>query len=127
MELTVRERLVLLGMLPKEANFITLRLMRVLKEDLSFSDDENEKLKFVQQGESLKWNEKVADELVKEMEVGETMMNLIVKQLKDMDSTSKLTADHFTIYEKFVEKPQEPIAKPKAKAKAKAKSPGPET
>ena len=77
MELTVRERLVLLGMLPKEANFITLRLMRVLKEDLSFSDDENEKLKFVQLGESLKWDEKEADKVVKEMEIGETMMNAV--------------------------------------------------
>lgn len=103
MELTVMERLVIQNLLPKEANFMTLRLMRVLREDLSFSDEEIKELKFNQEGEMLRWNHEAAESVVKDVEIGETMMNLITKTLKEMDEKNKLTAEHFTLYEKFVE------------------------
>lgn len=103
-ELTVFERLVLQNVLPREANFVTLGLMRVFKEALSFSEEENKKFKFVQESDRLTWNQEAAKGVVKTVEVGETMENLIVKTLKEMDSKSTLTADHITLFEKFVEK-----------------------
>ena len=36
LKLSVYERLVLLNILPKEGNFITLKIIRQLREDLSF-------------------------------------------------------------------------------------------
>lgn len=101
-QLTVFERLILQNLLPKEGNFVTLRLMRVLKEALSFDELENKKLEFKQEGDRLTWNQEAADGIVKEVEIGETMENLIVKTLKDMDEKSKLTPDHVTLYEKFI-------------------------
>ena len=106
-KLTVKERLVIQSLLPKEGNFMTLKLMRILKEELSFSDEEIKKLEFVQSGELLNWNQEAAEGVVKDVEVGETMMNLIVETLSDMNKNSKLTDDHITLYEKFVEGKQE--------------------
>ena len=79
--------------------------MRVLREALSFDEDEIKKLKLKQSGDVLKWDGKAGT--VKNVEIGETMMNLIVKELKDMDETDKLTDDHITLFEKFVENPKE--------------------
>ena len=40
-ELTLAERISLLSILPQEANFATLKIMRTLKEGLSFSEEEH--------------------------------------------------------------------------------------
>jgi len=101
MELTVKERLVLMATLPKEGSFTILKLLRKLKEDLSFDDSENKKLRFVQEGDMVRWDE--TQNIVKDIKTGETMMNLIVNALKELDRKGKLTEDHFTLYEKFVE------------------------
>ena len=101
MELTVKERLILMNLLPKEGNFLTLRLMRKLRETLSFDEEEHKILKFVQNGEQLSWD--FAADVVKDVEVGEVMLDVITNGLKDKDKEGKLTEDHITLYEKFVE------------------------
>ena len=110
MELTVLERLVLSNVLPKEGNFTTLKLVRQLREALSFDELEHKKLGFIQKGDQVKWNEKVS--IVKDFDIGETMMKLIAETLTKMDKEEKLRDEHFSLYEKFVDKPpvKPPIA-----------------
>jgi hypothetical protein len=103
MELTVKERLILQSMLPKEANFTTLKLMRKLREALSFDEEEHKKLQFVQQGERLQWNMEAEQNLLKDVQIGDMMNEMIVSELKKMDKDGKLTEDHLSLYEKFVE------------------------
>lgn len=103
MELTVLERLVLSNLLPKEGNFTNLKLVRQLKEALSFDELENKKLSFVQDGDQIRWNEKA--KVVKNFEIGEKMLELIADSLKKLDKEEKLRDEHFSLYEKFVEKP----------------------
>ena len=101
MELTVLERLVLLNLLPKEGNFTTLKLVRKARESLSFDDLENKKLAFVQDGDQVRWNED--ERIVKEVEFGDTVHNLIIEELKKLNESGKLKDEHFTLYEKFVD------------------------
>lgn len=109
MILNVLERLVLLNLLPKEGDFTTLKLVRVAREDLSFNDIENQKLKFTQaKGPDDKgqvtWNMEAAKEMSKrEFQIGEVMTIKIVDELKKLNDGGKLTDEHFTLYEKFVE------------------------
>ena len=110
MELTVLERLVLQGLLPKEGNFTTLKLLRVAREALSFDDLENKRLEFVQDGEQVRWNEGVT--IVKNIELGEVMTLEIVATLKKLEGEKKLKDEHFTLYEKFVEMEGEKVKKP---------------
>jgi hypothetical protein len=101
MELTVKERLVLMGMLPKESNFTTLKIMRKFREELSFDEEEHKILKFRTEGDRLSWD--FGNELRKDVPVGDLMKELIAKDLKKLDKESKLTEDHFSLFEKFVE------------------------
>uniref|UniRef100_A0A6M3K7T5 Uncharacterized protein n=1 Tax=viral metagenome TaxID=1070528 RepID=A0A6M3K7T5_9ZZZZ len=101
MEFSVIERLGLLSVLPKEGTFLTLKLVRQLREALSFDEQELESLGFRQEGERVFWN--VSNEKPKDVEIGGAMSDLITKTLKELDKTEKLTEELFGLYEKFVE------------------------
>ena len=101
MELTVVERLLLQGLLPQEANFTNLKLIRIAREDLSFNEEENRQLNFKQDGEQVQWNPDV--NILKEVNIGEVATGMIVEALKKLNDEGKLQEQHLTLYEKFVE------------------------
>lgn len=100
MELSVRERLILLNSLPQHGNMADLKVIRKLQESLSFSEDEHKKFKFAQDGETVRWDDNV--EQGAEIEIGEKANDIIVKALADLNKQNKLTIDHLDLYEKFV-------------------------
>ena len=57
MQLNVLERLILLNILPTEGSFTNLKLVRVTRENLSFTEEENKALNFRQEGAQLVWND----------------------------------------------------------------------
>jgi len=109
MELTVLERLVIQGLLPKEGNYTTLKLLRECREALSFDDLENRRLEFFQDGDQVRWNETAGRDIVKNIEFGEVMKLEIIASLKKLEEEKKLRDEHFTIYEKFVENPKNTV------------------
>ena len=60
MKLSVIERINLLNLLPAKGSYTNLKLLRVAREELSFTDDEHKVLNFRQEGEGNKartlWN-----------------------------------------------------------------------
>lgn len=101
MNLSVKERLVLNSILPAQGDITTLKIVRKLREDLSFSEEEHKKLKFVEvEGGGLKWNW----DLIVDIEIGEKAMDVIKKALEDANNKKQLNLDHLDIYERFVEK-----------------------
>lgn len=100
MRLNVLERLMLLGVLPEQGNFLTLKIVRQLREALSFSEEEIKALKIEQKDGRVEWQDDGAEE--KDVPVGEKAMDLIVEALKKKDDAKELTDQHFSLYEKFV-------------------------
>lgn len=106
-KLNVGERFALLSALPREGNFATLKIIRKLKEDLSFTEKEHEyygfrKVKTNGGNESLSWSPEKAAE-TKDFEFGEVATDIIKSALKDLDKMKKLDESQYTVYEKFVE------------------------
>ena len=102
MELSVAERLVLLSVLPEQGDFTTLKVIRTLRETLSFSEDEHKEYKFVQEGMQVRWDDKA--EQVKDITIGEKANDIIVLALSKLNEEKKLKMEHFGLYEKFIEK-----------------------
>lgn len=100
MELTVFERIILLNLLPKEGDFLTLKIVRKMREDLSFSEAEHKDLRFDQTENNIKWNQ--AADKPKVIDFGEKATDIIVGILKKLDETKKLTEQQFSLFEKFV-------------------------
>jgi hypothetical protein len=105
MELSTYERLTLLAILPKEGNFITLKIIRQLQEALSFTEEEIKVLNFVvdEKSETVKWNRDPEADKPVEVKIGEKATDIIIGVLKKLDKEQKLTHQHFELYEKFVE------------------------
>lgn len=111
MKLNVKERIVLLSILPKEGDFKTLKQLRLVREALAFNDVENHSLGFkTAPGGGVTWTEPGAVEgqfYTKEVEIPSSIREIIEKTLKDLDAKKKLTEDTFVVYERFIENPDQ--------------------
>lgn len=101
MELNVVDRLMLLNVLPKEGNITTLKIVRKLREDLSFSEEEHKVLNIENKDGMTLWNPE--PNVKKEIEIGEKATDVIVDALKDLNSKNKLQEDHLNLWDIFVE------------------------
>jgi len=134
LKLTVFERIILQNILPAEGDYITLKLIRKLRESLSFSEKEIADIDFknrwnceacktselavqtpkcpscgayMQPAGSVHWDEGKALNVIKDVHMGRTMRDLCVSTLKKLSDEQKLTEQHMSLYEKFVEGEEE--------------------
>ena len=77
MELTVWERFKLLQILPERGDYLTLKIVRKMRESLSFSEEEMETYQFKQDGERMMWNPDVPQ--TKELLFGPKATSIIVR------------------------------------------------
>lgn len=100
MNMNTMERLTLLSILPAEGTFATLKIVRVLREDLSLSDEEHTILETKQEDGVIRWNPE--KDFEKTVEIGRKAEELIKECLEKLNSGKKLTEQHFSLYEKFM-------------------------
>jgi len=104
MALTVLERFGAQGLLPEKANFSNMKLIRVLREELSLSTEEIETIGLVDHGNGkLTWDDKKADEVLKEIGFDPKMYVVVMEALQKLDDAEELEEKHLSLYEKFVE------------------------
>jgi len=58
MKLGVGDRLILLSILPREGDITTLKIVRELRENLSFDEAEHKELQLTSEGDTVRWNDK---------------------------------------------------------------------
>lgn len=100
MLLNVAERVALVTALPKEGNFVTLKIVVDLKDKLGFSDDEIEKFKIEYTDTAVKWG--AAEDSEKEIEILPTQMDVCCKALEALNAREALTPMHMSVYGKFL-------------------------
>ncbi|MHC4067261.1 MAG: hypothetical protein ACYSUI_22540 [Planctomycetota bacterium] len=104
-KLSVQDRLALLSVLPDKGDITCLRIVRVLREELSFSEDEHASLQLEIKPDAVKWNQ-AHDVLDKEIELGDKARAVLVDSLRAMDKRKILTELHIPLWERFVENGQ---------------------
>lgn len=99
-ELSVMDRMVLLNILPERGNLTTIRIVRELREELSFSESEHETMNLRQLDDGrVMWDEgKVPD---KGLDIGPQAANVIRDTLEKLDKDDDLTADHLGLCDEF--------------------------
>ncbi len=120
MTLTVFERLLLLNILPAEGDITALRILRKLRETLSFSEEEHALLKFRYGGDDLPDQEDLPEDQRKKVPEGQVFwvqeavepkdieitgkaFHIVSETLKKLNDCRKLRQEHVPLYEKFVE------------------------
>lgn len=101
MKLSTFDRLILLNILPKEGDFTTLKIVRKLRETLSFSEAEHKALQFSQNEGKVTW--RTEGDVEKDITIGEKATDIIADVLKKLDKDKKLKNEHYSLYERFVE------------------------
>ncbi len=100
MILNVSERLTMLGILPKEGSFATLKILNELRMNLSYTEDEMKEWEIVDDKEAMKiyWEENGEADIP----IGEKATGIIVDELRSLDKNKKLPELAMTVYEKFI-------------------------
>lgn len=105
MKLSIQERIYLSGVLPKESDFSTLKIVRDLENDLSLSETEYKKYDIVAKAQGgrlvMEWND-AGKKYKKEVKIGEKAFDIIVAALRELEKKRKLPISHMDIYERFV-------------------------
>ena len=102
MLLSVQDRLVLLSILPNEGDLTTIKIVRTLREELSFTEDEHKELEFKDNPDNpgfIIWNNEA--EQNKEFDLKPVAISLIFEKLKELSKQKKLKDEHIALCEKF--------------------------
>lgn len=98
--LNVLDRVTLLSILPEQGDYLTLKIVRKLRESLAFEEEEISRLNIQQADGRITWDA-TADE-GKEISIGEKAQDIIVGCLEKLNKEKKLTEQHYILYEQFI-------------------------
>jgi len=100
MKLNVLERIILMGLLPKEENYLTFKIIMTLKGDLSFSEAEHKKIMFTTLPDGrVSWKNGA---IAKDIKIPDVILSMIKAKLEDLEKEKKINDDNFSLYEKFI-------------------------
>lgn len=100
-KLMLAERLRLLAVLPPVGGLATVRLVRELRERLSFGKEEAESLGAKTVGESITWNPE--KDKGREFSFGGFEVELIISALRKLDTDKTMTPDLVPLWDVFVD------------------------
>ena len=99
MKFNVSARLRLLGILPEQGNLLTLKIVRELREALSFSEKEHKDMNIVFKDDRITWSDKAKDKTIK---FGDQGKELVEKRLRELNDKDELTLPDLDLWEKFI-------------------------
>ena len=101
MKLTLKDRIVLPGIFPKEWKFETLILIEDIKNKLQITQKELEKFEIKTEWQSIQWNSEWAKKEF-DIEFTESEKNTLWNIFKKLSDEWKLSVDFITLYKLFV-------------------------
>jgi len=101
MLLNVKQRLLLLNILPEHGNYLTLKIIREQQERLSFSEEELKRLKVKLVGDRYTWDEMI--DVPVDIEIGESARGVIKLAFRELDQQGQLKVEFLPLYEHFME------------------------
>ena len=104
MVLSVKDRILILNILPQKSDIVTLRVVRELGETISFTETDIEKYKIKTHNDIHTWDITVDQDA--EFKIGQAALGIIVSELKKLSDNKELTMDMIDLYKKFVESPE---------------------
>jgi len=103
-KLSALNRLSLLGLLTNKGDSTTLKIVREMREELSFTPKEHETLQFKPLADGkVTWNEIPEVEYIYKG-IHEIVVEKVKKELRKMEEKGELILDHLSLYEVLIEK-----------------------
>lgn len=99
MELGVPERIRLLTILPEKGNLLTIKIVRELREALSFSEKEHKDFGITMLGNRIQWGDNLRP---KDINIGDQAKEIIETSLRELNEKNELTVPDIDLWEKFI-------------------------
>lgn len=100
MKLKVADRIRLLSILPEKGNLLTIKIVRELRENLSFSEKEHKDFGLKGLGDRIVWDDD--KDKGKKVLIGDQAKEVIEKSLRDLNEKDELTVPDIGLWEKFI-------------------------
>jgi hypothetical protein len=100
-KLDIGSRIRLLGILPEKGNLLTLKIVRTLRDDLSFSEKEHKDFGIKVQSDRITWDDKAKS---KNIDFGAEALKIVEDSLKELNEKDELTVPDLALWEKFIGK-----------------------
>ena len=102
-EISAKNRLVLMTVLPKEKTYVAMRLLLNLREKLELTKKELEDYKIViYPNGSISFTNKELANTTKEIRIDNIVVGIIKEEFKKLDKEQKITTDLIELYELFI-------------------------
>jgi hypothetical protein len=98
-KLSIRQRIVLLSILPEQGDLLSLRIVRQLREDLSFSEAEQADCQLVSDAGQVRWKEGAVPD--KAIDIGPKGQEVVRTALKKLDDDKALRLDQLDLCDLF--------------------------
>lgn len=100
MLLTVKERILIVSILPKESDFVTQKIVRDLKDLVGLSETDWKNYEIIQTPEGqVRWNP--SKDTGAEFTLGDKAQDIIKGALKELDKQKKVTEDFISLFDKL--------------------------
>lgn len=99
-ELTIKDRLIILSVLPTENDILTLKICRDLKDKLGITEQEFKDIELKVDNGNYTWN--TAKDVSKCFEIGEKANDIIVDSFKKLNKQKKITFEMMDTFEIFI-------------------------
>lgn len=101
MNLSIKERLVLLNILPGQETYANMLVIKNLRDEVGFSEEDHQYLGITENDGDVSWDpDKQAD---KEVSIGVTAYGIIKKAFKKLDSDQMVSIELMDVYERFTQ------------------------
>ncbi len=108
MKLSMRDRFVLLNILPPEGNIATIKIVHRLRQDLAPTEQEFKDYKITQNEGQVMWDDAMEKKRgAQEKKIGPKAYIMIEEQFKKLNDEKKLTEGHLETYMKFCDEKEE--------------------
>ena len=102
MKLSMRDRFVLLNILPPEGDIATIKIVHRLRQDLAPTEQEFKDYKITQQESQVQWDDGMEKKKgPQEKKIGLKAFRLIEEAFEKLDKEKKLTEGHLETFLKF--------------------------
>ena len=124
MEFSVKDRLILLNVIPVSGSLTTLRLIRETREELGFSEEDHATLNLRREGTTYRWDDEAEAKFgTKDREIGAIIRGEILGSLGQLDEEGRLELVQLDVYERFMAAEAEALAEANANVEAMLEDP----
>jgi hypothetical protein len=99
MELGILERISLMNILPVEGDVVTVRILKKLRADLGFTEEELKEYEIKSEDNRVTWKE---DGYKADISIGEKATDIIKSAFKKLDREGKIREEMLPLYEMFM-------------------------